>query len=55
MIGDIAREAVSEVLELLRATGVESSGAIALDEVALSLSPDNVPSGAVRRGLLLTS
>jgi len=40
VIGDIAREAVSEVLDLLRATGVESNGAIALDEVALSLSPD---------------
>lgn len=40
IIGDIAREAVSEVIELLRATGVESTGAIALDEVAVSLSPD---------------
>lgn len=40
VIGDVAREAVSEVLELLRSTGVESKGAIALDEVALSLSPE---------------
>jgi len=40
IIGDVAREAVSEVIDLLRATGVETTGAIALDEVAVSLSPD---------------